>query len=88
MAKLVLLMTMLCVLVNIVFGRPSQASHPTPQVMCKMPEVRGRCRALLQRWRYDALSGKCMEFKFGGCDGNENNFASEKACMAMCAGIR
>nr|CAH7760158.1 unnamed protein product [Callosobruchus chinensis] len=54
--------------------------------MCKLPEVRGRCRALLQRWRYDVSSGKCRTFKFGGCEGNDNNFTSEKACMAMCAG--
>lgn len=55
-------------------------------VMCKLPEVRGHCRALLPRWRYDPVVEKCLEFKFGGCDGNGNNFMTEKECMNVCAG--
>lgn len=35
---------------------------------------------------YDPALGKCIEFKFGGCDGNANNFVSFKQCMDACQG--
>ncbi|PNF27026.1 hypothetical protein B7P43_G11924, partial [Cryptotermes secundus] len=54
--------------------------------VCSLPAVRGHCRALLPRWRYDPSTGKCTEFKFGGCDGNGNNFRTEQQCMKICAG--
>lgn len=57
-----------------------------PAVICKLPPMRGHCRALLIRWRYDPETKKCQEFKFGGCDGNANNFQSQKACMTVCGG--
>ncbi|KAH1000987.1 hypothetical protein HUJ04_013252 [Dendroctonus ponderosae] len=58
-----------------------------PDVMCRLPEMRGHCRALIMRWRYDPETGKCDEFGFGGCDGNSNNFPTRKACMDMCAAV-
>ncbi|KAJ8971143.1 hypothetical protein NQ317_003433 [Molorchus minor] len=72
----------------VVFGFGLVSCRPSkdnPQVMCKLPEARGHCRALIPRWRYDPSTGKCREFKFGGCDGNENNFSSQKMCMAFCS---
>ncbi|XP_023714180.1 kunitz-type U19-barytoxin-Tl1a [Cryptotermes secundus] len=58
----------------------------THKSVCSLPAVRGHCRALLPRWRYDPSTGKCTEFKFGGCDGNGNNFRTEQQCMKICAG--
>ncbi|XP_021920303.1 carboxypeptidase inhibitor SmCI-like isoform X2 [Zootermopsis nevadensis] len=55
--------------------------------VCGLPAVRGHCRALLPRWRYDPATGKCAEFKFGGCDGNGNNFMTEPQCMKTCGGF-
>ncbi|PSN38664.1 hypothetical protein C0J52_27116 [Blattella germanica] len=55
--------------------------------VCSLPAVRGHCRALLSRWRYDPATGKCSEFKFGGCDGNGNNFRTEQQCMKACGGF-
>ncbi|XP_069685763.1 BPTI/Kunitz domain-containing protein-like [Periplaneta americana] len=55
--------------------------------VCSLPAVRGHCRALLPRWRYDPATGKCTEFKFGGCDGNGNNFRTEQQCMKTCGGV-
>jgi len=54
--------------------------------VCNLPAVRGHCRALLPRWRYDPTTGKCTEFKFGGCDGNGNNFRTRQQCVKTCAG--
>ncbi|CRK90662.1 CLUMA_CG004363, isoform A [Clunio marinus] len=57
------------------------------QEKCRLPMKRGLCRALLPRWRYDPITRTCSEFKFGGCDGNANNFKSRSECMEQCAGV-
>ncbi|GFG31491.1 hypothetical protein Cfor_00116, partial [Coptotermes formosanus] len=57
------------------------------KTVCNLPAVRGHCRALLPRWRYDPTTGKCTEFKFGGCNGNGNNFRTQQQCMKTC-GVR
>ncbi|XP_072392609.1 kappaPI-actitoxin-Avd3c-like [Diabrotica undecimpunctata] len=69
------------VVFNIVSCRPSLESS---RAMCNLPEARGRCRALLPRWRYDSSGKKCVLFNFGGCEGNANNFLSEGDCAEAC----
>lgn len=54
---------------------------------CSLPIRKGVCRALIPRWSYDPTAKKCIEFKFGGCDGNGNNFGTEKLCMDTCEGL-
>lgn len=58
-----------------------------PGERCILPVRKGVCRALIPRWSYDSSKGDCKEFKFGGCDGNGNNFSSRKHCMEVCDGI-
>lgn len=54
--------------------------------ICRLlPDV-GPCRASQPRWFYDTSSRKCEEFIYGGCRGNENNFATKEACEAKCGG--
>lgn len=60
----------------------------TPENLCRMPMRKGVCRALIPRWSYDSRTKECREFKFGGCDGNENNFRSKKQCMKTCKGVQ
>jgi hypothetical protein len=60
-------------------------TEPRPEV-CDLPPARGHCRALLPRWTYDVAARKCQEFRFGGCDGNGNNFMSEADCLETCGG--
>lgn len=64
-----------------------QETKKAPADLCKMPARKGVCRALIPRWSYDAQRKDCVEFKFGGCDGNDNNFPSYNACMDTCKGI-
>lgn len=55
------------------------------QAVCQLePEV-GVCRAHIQRYYFDANSGKCEIFFYGGCGGNGNNFADEQSCLNTCA---
>lgn len=58
-----------------------------PGERCILPVRKGVCRALIPRWSYEPESRECREFKFGGCDGNGNNFATRKQCMETCRGI-
>ena len=51
---------------------------------CKMPVDRGPCTAHYEKWYYDALIGRCQQFIFGGCDGNDNRFDSEEECFTGC----
>ncbi|XP_037953053.1 kunitz-type serine protease inhibitor textilinin-3-like [Teleopsis dalmanni] len=63
------------------------SGRSAPESFCRMPARKGVCRALIPRWSYDPVKKECIEFKFGGCDGNENNFSSYKLCMDTCQGM-
>ena len=52
--------------------------------ICLLPEEGGRCRAILERFLFNSKSGKCEPFQYGGCGGNENNFASMEECEESC----
>lgn len=54
---------------------------------CMLPVRKGVCRALIPRWNYDPATKTCKEFKFGGCDGNGNNFSTRKQCLETCEGL-
>lgn len=38
----------------------------------------------LPRWTFDSVQQECVEFIYGGCDGNENNFKTRKECQDNC----
>ncbi|XP_005534660.1 PREDICTED: kunitz-type protease inhibitor AFAPI-I-like, partial [Pseudopodoces humilis] len=52
--------------------------------LCRLPALTGRCRASIPRWFFNASSGSCESFVFGGCGGNGNNFGSERQCRERC----
>lgn len=58
-----------------------------PTERCMLPVRKGACRALIPRFSYDPATKSCREFKFGGCDGNGNNFSTQKQCMQVCEGL-
>uniref|UniRef100_A0A8B9PFN8 Serine peptidase inhibitor, Kunitz type 2 n=1 Tax=Apteryx owenii TaxID=8824 RepID=A0A8B9PFN8_APTOW len=39
----------------------------------------------MPRWWFNATSGLCQSFVFGGCNANLNNFVTEQECQASCA---
>jgi len=51
---------------------------------CKLPALVGECRNYVNRWYFNSLEGRCRQFYYGGCGGNENNFASEHECEGRC----
>ncbi|XP_070843085.1 kunitz-type protease inhibitor 1-like [Chaetodon trifascialis] len=54
---------------------------------CRAPPKIGPCRAAFPRWHYDAATGNCEQFMYGGCKQNNNNFLSENECLSACSGI-
>ena len=66
---------------NICGGCPPD-TPTTSQDICSLPKVVGPCRADFRRWYYNG--DKCVQFTFGGCRGNENNFETEVECLQAC----
>lgn len=54
-------------------------------LLCSLPSVTGPCRAYFQRYFYDAATGQCQEFVYGGCRGNANRFDTIQECQNVCA---
>lgn len=52
--------------------------------VCEQPLDAGPCDAALRRFRYDARTDECVQFTYGGCLGNENNFATRNECNRAC----
>ena len=47
-------------------------TQSTPVDTCQQPLVTGLCRADIPRW--GSRDGKCVQFTYGGCGRNDNNF--------------
>lgn len=47
----------------------------------------GPCRAMLPRWYFDRQEGRCVQFIYGGCGGNRNNFESQEYCLSVCSSV-
>ena len=54
------------------FPAPSDSS-------CYIPWMRPNLR-----WYYDAATGTCLPFEYGGCGGEPNQFATFDECMGSC----
>ena len=51
---------------------------------CLMPFEVGECDAAIPVYYYDAQSAQCEERIYGGCGGNDNNFATLEDCQSRC----
>merc|ERR1712064_100939 len=56
----------------------------TPK-FCLLPPDPGPCTSKVNRWYFLSRIGDCIEFPWGGCYGNENNFISQNQCRASCS---
>ncbi|KAL3863774.1 hypothetical protein ACJMK2_005509 [Sinanodonta woodiana] len=51
---------------------------------CSLPPDTGPCKGLLTYWFHNSTIGACVQFKYGGCEGNRNRFASGYQCLKVC----
>jgi hypothetical protein len=56
----------------------------TPPADCSSDFEVGDCDAAFQRWWHDPQTGMCVRRTYGGCGGNQNNYASREDCRAAC----
>ncbi len=54
------------------------------QSICNQPIETGSCRASFNRYAFNG--NECVQFTFGGCEGNENNFMTLADCQRGCLG--
>ena len=65
---------MLCMLNRVVLSAKC-ALHYNP----------GPCREFSVLWHFDPIEGRCKDFLYGGCGGNENRFLTREDCKRECA---
>ncbi len=53
--------------------------------VCTLSVQRGRCLGNHARFYFDIASGRCLDFIYGGCEGNENNFETIEECRKTCS---
>jgi len=63
-----------------IFASMLTISEAQRSSICYQPLKGGKCLALFQRWGYHPRVGKCVQFTYGGCDANDNNFQTEQEC--------
>jgi papilin len=54
------------------------------QPTCLQPIVPGPCKGSCPRFGFDYEAGKCVEFIYGCCEGNKNNFVTLAECREAC----
>ncbi|KAG8181903.1 hypothetical protein JTE90_026061 [Oedothorax gibbosus] len=59
-------------------------SPGVPIDVCNLRSQRGTCKNNIRRYFYHSFTGKCFEFIYSGCNGNENNFLTAEECMQRC----
>ena len=59
---------------------------PDPDTFCRLPYATGPCRGYDPSYWFDASTGVCMPFIYGGCEGNDNRFATVEDCYEACRG--
>ncbi|XP_015593470.1 spondin-1 [Cephus cinctus] len=59
----------------------------TAKVVCMEEADPGPCRAYFQRWAFNPQKSMCVQFGYGGCRGNRNNFLTFEECTNACTAV-
>ncbi len=51
---------------------------------CELPKVVGPCHGRQPRFHFDRSLRRCVQFDYGGCLGNANNFMTVDQCRITC----
>nr|WNV51242.1 haemalin [Haemaphysalis qinghaiensis] len=64
--------------------RPQDFEKADFETGCKPAPESGLCKASMERWFFNAESGECEVFIYGGCGGNDNNYENQEECEFAC----
>ncbi|XP_032462707.1 spleen trypsin inhibitor I-like isoform X1 [Phocoena sinus] len=67
-------------------GKHKSRARDSRPAFCLEPHHMGPCRARKIRYFYNARSGHCDIFVYGGCFAKKNNFPTAQDCMKTCGG--
>ena len=56
-------------------------------MICELQPLPGPCGARYIRWYYNRHAQECTYFRYGGCQGNQNNFKSKSDCESACVSV-
>lgn len=56
--------------------------------VCLLDITEGPCRGPFRKWGFDKITQTCIEFIYGGCRGNRNNFPTFESCNQTCGGVK
>ncbi|XP_057685045.1 kunitz-type protease inhibitor 2-like [Corythoichthys intestinalis] len=68
-------------------SQASQNGSSNANDTCSLPKEVGPCRASFPRFYYNSSNQACLEFVYGGCQGNGNNFVSLAKCESTCGQV-
>lgn len=60
---------------------------PVRNMICELQPLPGPCGARYIRWFYNKHAQECAYFRYGGCQGNQNNFKSKTECENACMAV-
>eukprot|EP00062_Callorhinchus_milii_P018987 gi/632973053/ref/XP_007902962.1/ PREDICTED: collagen alpha-1(XXVIII) chain isoform X2 [Callorhinchus milii] len=66
-----------------IFHEPVDRGIST-DVGCAEPLNQGPCRNYVIKWYYDRMAEACVQFWYGGCEGNRNRFDNQQECTLKC----
>uniref|UniRef100_A0AAQ5XM50 Papilin a, proteoglycan-like sulfated glycoprotein n=1 Tax=Amphiprion ocellaris TaxID=80972 RepID=A0AAQ5XM50_AMPOC len=64
-------------------GCPDPPTH-IERSICSLPRAAGSCSSWVSRYHFDVITSKCVQFWYGSCHGNSNNFMTRAECQRAC----
>lgn len=65
-------------------GSYSESAPTDDRRDCESSFDKGPCGEQNPRWYYNATSGSCESFNYGGCVGNDNRYVTKDLCESSC----
>ncbi|WKY03580.1 hypothetical protein Q1695_004938 [Nippostrongylus brasiliensis] len=79
---------LLVILVVVAFAaedeKASEAVGTKEADVCGLKLETGPCRAAFPKYGYSKENKSCVEFTYGGCNGNGNKFKTLEECQKAC----